>query len=432
MTITRSVLVAVLAASIVLLAVVIGWEPGSKEPEGPSSGLNVIVLGIDGADWFMLSKLMQEGYMESTSAMMRQSATGEIAADMPAVPDVGWTILARGMSLTEQELAQVGSGNGQLLGLSPVLSDLVTSGGGSALSVGWPASWPAGDGAGMLIAPFGVPSPVHGTGLPPTLFLGGVSQTFPDSLERRVETIVARNEALCEDEFRRVVFDGDAMDDGWRDNLLAARWAFLSDLITMDTAASLIASEQPDLTLICLDGLDVIGHRFLAPAMPDYFTDLPPETARYSEVLKNYYAFIDRAVDRIRMLTGENTVLIVCSVYGTHPAADTAGISGSHVNGPPGVLIARGLGIVPTPRPVTLTTSDIAPTVLAALGLRIPTNLEGRVVQELLPQRLLRQHPATYSGLAEVVSTQPTEQEVRAMQGLAEQRLRLLRSDMEH
>ncbi|MBN2564271.1 MAG: alkaline phosphatase family protein [Candidatus Eisenbacteria bacterium] len=428
MTVTRSVLVAVLAAAVILLAVVIGWEPGSKRPEGPSSGLKVIVLGIDGADWFMLSKLLEEGVMESLTPLMKLSITGEIAADTPAVPDVGWTILARGMSLTDQEATVVRTGDGRLRGLSPVLADLVEAGGGKSLSVGWPASWPAGDSGGLLAAPFQVPSSVHGTGLPSTLFRDGVSQTLPDTLERRVDRIVARNEGLYEQEFRRVVFDGEAMDDGWSDNLLAAQWAFLSDLITLDTAASLIASEQPDLTLMCLSGLDAVGHRFLAPAMPDYFAELPPGSARYSNVLKNYYAFVDRGIERIRRLADENTVLIICSVYGTHPSADVAGMSGSHVNGPPGVLIARGLRMAPTPRPVTITTRDIAPTVLAILGLRIPTNLEGRVVQELVPQGLLREHPATYSGLAEAATSRPTTEDVEAMERLAEKRLGLIRS----
>jgi hypothetical protein len=430
MTIGRSVLVALLAASVILLAVVISWEPGTAPSEGPSSGIKVIVLGIDGADWYMLGRLMDEGRMTSLAALIRQSITGEVTADMPPVPDVGWTILGRGMELTDQEMSAAGAADGRLRGLPPELGELVAAAGGSALAVGWPASWPAAGGGEMLVTPFTSGAPVHGNGLPPTLYADGVAQTFPDTLDGRLASIVIRDEGLCESEFRRVVFAGDAIDDGWGDNLLAARWAFLSDLITVDTAAQLIASEQPDLALICLGGLDAVGHRFLAPATPEFFSESSPESERYSDVLVNYYGFIDRCIERIRRLTDEHTVFIVCSTYGTHPSADLAGLSGSHSNGPPGVLVARGPRMTPRPTPIELSTKDVAPTVLATLGVRIPTDLEGRLIPELVPQGLLREHPPTYSGRVEITAREPTAEELEVMRGLAEQRLEFLRSRM--
>jgi hypothetical protein len=431
MTIGRAVLVAVLAASVILLAVVIGWEPDSETTEGPSSGIKVIIIGIDGADWFMLGRLLEEGVMVSLPPLLRRSVTGEIAADLPAVPDVGWTVMGRGMSLTETELARVRAGDGRLRGLRPELVKLVAEAGGDALSVGWPASWPAVEGRGDLVAPYTLQATVHGTGLTPALFEGGPDQTQNESFRARVDEIAARDLSDSEAEFRRLIFDGEAIGDGWEEHLLAARWALLADRIAIDVAASLIASEEPDLALVYLGGLDAVGHRFLGPAMPDYFTELPPESGAYSAVLPNYYAFIDGCIERVRRLTDENYLLIVCSAYGTHPSLDVPGLFGAHSNGPPGVLIARGPDMPPRPQPISLSTVDMAPTALAAIGVRIPTNLEGRVVPGMVPGGLLRAHPPVYTGTAEIEAAEPSAQSVSMMERLAEERLAFLREQME-
>jgi hypothetical protein len=430
MTIVRSVLIAIVAAAVVLLAVVIGWEPGSAPSEGPSTGLKVIVLGIDGADWYVLGKLVDEGRMKSLSALLKRSLTGRIAADTPAVPDVGWTVLGRGMKLTDEELEVVGVGDGQLTGLAPEVADIVALQSGTALSVGWPASWPAGGEGEEVVAAFTYPSPLHATGLPPTLYEDGVDQSQPVGLDVTIQKIVARNEEACEAEFRRTIFDGRAADDMWKEQLLAARWAFLSDMITLDTAASLIASEEPDVALVCLSGLDAVEHRFLGPALPQFFKELPPGSDKYADVLPNYYAFVDRAIERLRRLTDEQTVFIICSVYGIHPDVDTPGMFGSHANEPPGVLIVRGPGISPRPEAIDVATEDVAPTVLALLGLRIPTELQGRVVQEMLPGDLLKAHPPAYSGHVDIEPSEARSEDVAVMEGLAEIRLELVTDQM--
>ena len=429
MTIRRAILAVLLLASLVLMSFVIGWEPGTRAPVGPSTGLKIVVVGVDGLDWFLMRKLLEEGALPSITPLLTRGLTGEIAADMPTVPEAGWTVLARGRGLTENERARLASTGGRLFGLAPELGRLVARSGGTALSVGWPASWPVGESERLVVAPYRPETPIHETGLPAAI-LSGDALSSSDDVAARVADSVARNEGLCEDEFKRLIFDGNAGDGEWREHLLAARWAFLSDLTTIDVAASLMADEEPDLTLVCFGGLDVILHRFLAPAMPSFFEGSPPGYEQYEGVLTNYFVFIDSCIERLRRLTDENTVFVICSTYGTHPSLDVPTISGSHSGGPPGVMILRGANIAPRPRPLSLTGEDMAPTILALLGLAIPTDMDGRVVKEILPGGLLRNHPLSYSGETGPEGIDPAPSDLAAGDALVSERLAMLRATM--
>ena len=429
MSIRRAILAAALVASVALMIIVIGWEPGTRAPAGPSTGLKIVVVGVDGLDWFLMRKLLEEGALPAITPLLSRGLTGEIAAELPAIPEAGWTVLARGRGLTEGERTRLAGTGGRLFGLAPELGRLVARSGGTALSVGWPASWPVGEPEGLVVAPYRPESLMHETGLPAAI-VSGDALSCSDEVAARVTDAVTRNEELCEGEFRRLIFDGDSDEEGWSRHLLAARWAFLSDLITIDVAASLMADEEPDLTMVCFGGLDVVGHRFLASAMPSFFTDSPPEYERYGSVLSNYFVFIDSCIERLRRLTDENTVLIICSTYGTHPSLDTPGISGAHTSGPPGVLILRGANIAPRPRALSLAGEDLAPTVLALLGLAIPTDMDGRVVREALPGGLLRSHPLAYSGEISPEGIDPLPSDLAVGDALVAERMTMLRSGM--
>jgi arylsulfatase A-like enzyme len=136
-----------------------------------------------------------------------------------------------------------------------------------------------------------------------------------------------------------------------------------------------------------------VSHRFLAPAMPTYFPTLQNPGKPLSDVLSNYYVFLDSAIERILRLADNKTILVVCSAYGIQPSASVQGASGSHEGGSPGVLMVWAPRLDQPTGTLTVSALDIAPTALAALGFPVPADSEGRVVTEALPQGLLEQFP---------------------------------------
>jgi hypothetical protein len=373
--------------------------------------------------------MLKRGVMPTTGTLIPRSLVGEVAAELPPLPEVGWTVLARGRGLTDSEQDRVSVEGGRLFGLAPELAENVVRAGGTALSVGWPASWPAGDTRGLVVAPYRPEARLHETGLPAAI-LGSDAPHCSPELAARVAVSLERTENECEQEFRRLIYDGGPGEGEWREHLLAARWAFLSDLTTVDVAASLMADEEPDLTVVCFGGLDAVTHRFLAPALPSFFANPPPEYEQYTDIVPNYFKFVDNCIERLRRLTDEDTVFIICSTYGTHPTADVAGVSAAHTSGPPGVMVVRGAEIASRPRALPLSCTDVAPTLLATLGLPIPVDMDGRVVTEMLPARLLRNHPLRYEGTTEPLGHDPGPAELAAVDEVVSERMERLREGM--
>lgn len=425
-----AILAAALTVSVALLVLALLWNPGTRRPEGPTTGRKVVLVGVDGLDWVLMRRLLERGELPSLNGIVRRSLTGEVAPDRPPVPDVGWTVMGRGRALTEDEQALASGADGRLFGRVPELARLVNESGGRALCVGWPASWPVGGAAALTAAPYRRETPVHETGLPAAILDASPLSSSPD-VSDMVERALKRDEDVCEQEFRRLIFDGDAEDGIWRDHLLALRWSFLADLTTLDIAASVMADEEPDLTMVCLGGADAAVHRFLAPSAPEFYAEMPGEYARYAEVLKNYYAFIDAGIERLRRLTTEDTIFIVCSPYGTYPSLDVPNVFASHREGPPGVFLAMSMDIAPRPQAIALTAADIAPTVLAMLGLDIPTDMDGRVIRAAVPEGLLGEHPLSYAGSSQTLPVEPSAEDLAAMERLAGERLSSLERAMD-
>ncbi len=398
MNVRRIALLAGLAVAVALLVLAVLWNPTPLAPAGPSTDISVVIVAVDGLDWFLVGKYIEEGRMPTLGRLAGRSLTGQIAADRPVVPEVGWTRLVRGRPLSDGEIDLVQTReDGRLVAVEPEIARLVTEAGGRALTVGWPGTWPAATSAGTVVAPYAPFASEHHTALAPALLEGAPRQVFPEDLAPRVWAAAAGNgETYAAGFAERILASEGPIAPDWRDHVAAARWSYLADSIVLDVAAGLLAEEEPDLALICFGGLDAIGHRFTAATMRDQLPNLPESFAVYEDVLPNYHTFLDEALGRLLRIVDQRTVIIVCSVYGTHPYFDVPRFSGSHREGPPGVLIARGPGFQRSPTPLELSTLDLAPTILALLGLPVPSWMDGRVVTGLLPAGHLEAFPLVY------------------------------------
>lgn len=394
----RSLLAAALAAAIVVLVLVIAWKPAPPVSARPATGYRVVLVAVDGLDAYLVTRFMEEGALPAISRFLGRAATAQITADDPALPLVGWTQLATGRPLSETQMRAVAApGGGRLFSVAPDLALAVRAAGGRTVVVGWPGTWPGTEGEGNAVAPYIPAGESHAAALAPAIFGEAPGQTTP-GLAPLIREAVSRSRAGLEPQFARLVGpDAPRPDPAWDEALAAARWALLADMTSVEVAAKLVALEEPHLALVYLGGLDAVCHRFLPPAMPSHFASLPKGSENYSEVLRNYYRFVDSSVDRLWRLCDERTFIVVCSAYGTHPSPAGAPPSASHDGSPPGLLILHGRDASSTPVPLQMSTLDVAPTLLALVGGPIPSNMEGRVVAGALPDGLLARFPATYS-----------------------------------
>ncbi len=433
-----------LIVALGLLVFALRWTPNETAILEQDPGIKVVVIGIDGLDWYLLNQFMQEGRMPTLKQVISRSLLGEVQAPRPVLPEVGWTVMSRGTALTDEELGLVTSVRRPLQFDGPDIARLVTSAGGTAVTIGWPATWPVSravaddrtqevnrlEDHGVVIAPYAPQSTSHAASLSPTLFAEGELQVTPESFSPMVETVVRTQERTAATTFSEVILASSGPElPAWENNTVGARWAFTSDLITLELAARVLAEFEPDLALINFSGLDAISHRFVAPAMPTFFDKLTEEeAARYGGVLRNYYTFMDGAIRRLRRIGDDRTVYVICSTYGMHPS--TSGdilLSGSHERGSPGVFIVQGRRIAPVPSPINVNIEDIVPTILALLDHPLPSNLDGRIIVEATPSGLLQAFPPQYTSPDDRKPAQPRTVLSDTMEALALQRLESLK-----
>jgi len=420
----RVVLIAAIVVAVVLLGLAISWQP-ERRTSGARTGLSVVVIAVDGLDWYLLSQYAEEQRVPMLRQFMKSAVLGEIEADVPPLPEVGWTRLARGRSLDGAEMSRLtGVGGKRLTGILPDVARIAGASGAKTLTVGWPCSWPAeSDGPVLTAAAARPPWRHHELSLAPAFYEGAPGQASTPRIAEVIDTAVATRSAGLESDFRDAICSESAPNELWRDNVVAARWSYLSDAVALDVAARLYAEEEPDLTLVHLAGLDAVSHRFLAPAVPEYFEDPPGEGEAFSDVLGSYYAFLDEAVQRFHRLRRDDTLIFVCSANGFHPAENGGAISGSHAQGPPGVLMVFSDKLKGKNVAAPVATVDIAPTVLAAIGVPIPNDVEGRVVPECIPSGRLRRAPPRYVEPPARPAPASADADLAPMDALASQRL---------
>jgi len=430
MTSRRAIIVLALAASVVLLVAAIVWDPAGSETEeaaAPGTGLKVVVLAVDGLDWFILGEYMEAGMLPNLSRIMRSALAVEVEADVPTVPHAGWTMVARGAPLTEQERAKLESSAGaRLFGVAPDIVRLVRNAGCDAVAIGWPAAWPTSEEG--IAAPYTPSSPDHVGSLAPAFFATAPGQTGDAELETTIRNAVEKNVATIDEEFEARIHAG-GCGEGAGDALAAVKWGYLADRIALDVAGRTIAEREPDLALVYLGGLDAATHRFLAPAMPDYFEGVDFGMADCDDVVPNYYTFIDEAIGRLLRLHVDGTLFVVTSAYGTHPSVNHLPATGSHELGPPGVMAVRGPHLMGSEKTPSVRTTDFAPTILAALGLPTPGDLPGRVVEEALPMHTLELFPTALVDREEPAATsEQAPPECDQMEEMVRERLSGLRT----
>src|SRR5262249_7169848 len=65
-------------------------------PPRPAKSRNLLVLGLDGADWGIARPLMDSGRMPNLARLVREGASAKLRTITPALSPVVWTSIATG------------------------------------------------------------------------------------------------------------------------------------------------------------------------------------------------------------------------------------------------------------------------------------------------------------------------------------------------
>ncbi len=351
----------------------------------------MLLVGWDAADWQVIHPLLDAGQMPHLQRLVEGGAMGNLHSLSPLLSPILWTSIATGKRAFDHGVRGFVEPLPDRSGIRPVgtftrhckaLWNLVTQGGGRSVVCGWQASHPAEPIAGAFVSnAFAIPS----AGSTPDRWPSPPDAVHPSTLaaeltDLRVHPAEVRPEWLVPLVPRLAELD--TRDPAVRARLgtLAAR---LGEVIgTHAVATDLLAREDWNLGAVYYECIDQVGHDFM-PFHPPRLPEVPAhEFELYREVMGGVYRFHDQMLGALVELAGPEAYVMVVSDHGFEcgPRRPRGPVEPAHWHRPQGIFVLGGPGVRADTTVEGASLLDVAPTVLALLGLPAGEDMPGKVL----------------------------------------------------
>lgn len=367
-------------------------KPVLPKVERIATGLKVVVVGLDGADWRVLRPMMARGELPAFARAVAEGASADFASLPDSNSAVLWASIYSGMrperhgALDFYRIALPGM---RSQGLFPIHRTFFKELADLAAPLGLARLIPV-DRFSLADAPYWEIADRFGLSIG---VVDGYFYSFP-ALQPRLPESYFFTYGL---------------------NELAARASSRTELFTQPKALfravrPLLAGEDFEWQAAVLEDRLAKGPQ---PALINFYTHEPDSaqhwnwkwyepgkffgvTARELAARGDRIPAMQRRFDaflaRLESLVGPDTVLLVASDHGHSPTLVHSHYS-QHRHGPPGILLLRG---GPVRRGVELASADVYdvyPTVLYLLGLPVPRDAAGKVLLGALDPAFVQAHP---------------------------------------
>jgi len=356
----------------------------------------LIWLGLDGLDWDLLDRLSAEGKMPNWKRLTSEGYSAKLTSFMPVLSPIVWTSIATGVGpdvhrvLDFQEVDVVTgqkvpiSGNSRAV---PAIWNVASAQGRTVGVVGWWATHPAEEVKGFFVTDHASPILFQG------LSRAGVA--YPTSLSPGVETILARDAPVRDDELTRYLDMSAAnvaqmrASGGTLDNPAVALASIVgATRVQQRIARDLYDRNQPDLMVLYLEGTDAIGHVFASFVPPKMSCVSEEDFAHFHGAVDAYYALVDKVLGQwMRRAQEDGATLIVNSDHGFKWGADRPcersslnPATAAYWHRLDGVFAAWGARVRPAKERGSASVFDMAPTVAALLDLPVDPRETGRPI----------------------------------------------------
>jgi predicted AlkP superfamily phosphohydrolase/phosphomutase len=455
--------IATVGLSVFFLAIVpIVSDIGS--PSGPigniepvDTGLKVVVIGLDGASWIVIDDLDEKSVIPNISRLISEGSSGSlrsIVSELTPFADISsggmrspvvWTSITTGKiprkhGIHDFLFTQISgisrpyparlpyfevfkrifrdAGKDKISYTIPdsrsrrcvALWTLASLWNYRVASIGWWLTYPAESVNGWMISdrPYD-----RDAVYPEEPYLLAALDEYCEKVAQRAAIIRYFADYPFDPDYREKYdfFSNEHFHNDSFDNLLKD---FIYDGIKSRLAISEIESGETEMILLYFFGPDNAEHFYWKYYDPAPFEGVTPEEiGNFGGIIERYYTFIDSIVGEISQKIDDRTVLVLCSDHGMGPwTDDRKGIisqllaPGHRVNSgnhrPEGILILHGDPIKRGNQLEEASVVDIAPTVLALLGIPVARDFDGEVIVGALEESFLENFPVrvidTYEG----------------------------------
>jgi hypothetical protein len=396
-------------ALLALVAAGPGCGSGSDSPDpgGPRAASRVLVIGCDGLEWSVLRPLLQAGKCPSLATLMQRGSFGRLATLSRTLSPVVWTTVATGRMPKDHGILDFLDGDKVYTSSQRrvrALWNIADQHGLSTDMFGWFITWPAEEVKGLVVSGSSS-SALSDANWKPALVPSVERQVWPPA--REPEVMALAEQAGTREHITAIARERvyGALPDGLLDKeqLLVQQqtlWSIAADETYFEIARHYIQQAPADLNLVYFGGTDVVSHRYWRQYQPEGFqwSNGAEADAALAHVIPNYYEWVDSMIGELVAAAGPDATVIVLSDHGFHAISqdqpNAEHMTGHHLDAPPGVIVAAGPGIVVQGEYERFLESgalaslgsvlDVAPTILALLGIPGARDMEGRANKLLL------------------------------------------------
>jgi hypothetical protein len=413
-------------AELDVLAYAPRFAPEPREAFAPTAASDrprVLLIGVDGASWDRVERGIERGALPTFARLRDRGVAAPLVSEQPTYSPRLWTTIATGVAPSAHgiedfylmQLPRLGVENLALpRSLGVVRSALEASGELRFVPVTSSlrrakAIWNLADEAGLASAVIGL----WATWPPEALAHGVVvsdhasvarrrewldrgkasaeSQvtTWPPALAAELAPLQRAPDSVTREELGRFV----AVDDAtWRafeatrhfskeERISAFRSSHLNDAFFAAAAERVWRERRPDLLVLYLRAVDELSHFYYEAGVPEAAALgwSAADVARFGGVVDRAYEATDRAIAPLvdDALASGDTLVVLVSDHGWEREPDGRY---NHNRAPAGILMLAGAGVCRAACPplAEATLYDVAPTVLARLGLPLSDEMRGR------------------------------------------------------
>ena len=340
----------------------------------------VAIFAIDGADWELLSELSDDGRIPNIKALSRGGTTASMQTIQPTVSPLVWTTMATGVTpdrhgvidfIDHQRNLPVDAATRH----APAIWDISEAFGRHSMVVNWWTDWP----------------PTS----PQSVFIDEPTELVPDAiwppaLKQRAQQFEVPVQTVGYDQARRFLnITGSEYEKAVNSNNPADPVNIFRSILAKTwndhrVAINFYKEQQPLLFMMSYDGTDAVNHLF-SPYHPPYREGVSEDGyRRYWPAVANYYSEVDRLIGEWMSVLPADTTVMIVSAHGfrwgkARPREMPNGGAALSDHRNPGIFVAYGNHVAASRGAHPISIYDIAPTVLAILGLPKSSEMPGNV-----------------------------------------------------
>lgn len=382
------------------------WPALGMGAGGPGDP-RILLVGLDGADWKLLDPLMERGLMPNLSRLVGRGVRARLKTITPMLSPIIWTSMATGKRPEKHGIVDflaVDSRTGRQMPVTSTMRQvrafwqILSAAGVSVGTVGWWATWPAEEVLGFMVTDR-VAYQLFGPG---TSGEGLRGRTWPEELILSLAPQIQAAGDRAEKDLQEVL--GRSPDQGSADES-ALQQILVSTRTYHHAALRLLREYRPRVAAVYYEGPDTVAHLFMRYAPPRLPGVSQEEVLRWGGVVERYYQLQDSLLGQLLEAAGDGTVVMVVSDHGfksgsTRPQTDPRiGVGmAADWHRKFGVLVVAGPGVPAGSSLSDVSILDVTPTLLALAGLPAAEDMDGRVIEAVVPPERLLPSVATYEG----------------------------------